>query len=260
MSYQRTFLSDVILRVDFVSIEESLKKTISPDVRNICVKYFPIPEERNVETQQVLVTNEPGVQNTVLNKEQFLEWHFFGKEKEKELCISSNCMFVDIKRYTSFIDLQQQFFEIMDVLLQKYPAIRINRIGLRYVNQISLPSEKKPRNSWHNYWNKYISDALVKSLAFVDNDSALARHMSSVEMNYGDYLLRFQYGIFNPDYPAANKKNIYVIDTDIYATGLIDSDDVKAYAAEFHAKANEWFEKAIKQELRDKLGGAGTHA
>ena len=54
MSYQRTFLSDVILRVDFVSIEESLKKTISPDVRNKCVRYFPIPEERTVETQQVL--------------------------------------------------------------------------------------------------------------------------------------------------------------------------------------------------------------
>lgn len=260
MSYKTHFLSDVILRVDFVSPEESIKKTISPEVKNICVKFFPITEERKVETQQVLVTNEPGTQNTVLSKEQFSEWHFYGKEKEKELCISNNCSFINLKKYTSFEDLKSQFFGVLDVLLQNYPNIRINRVGLRYVNQINLPVEKKTRKTWSSYWGKYISDALVKPLSFVDVDTALSRQMNSVEMNYGDYMLRFQYGIFNADYPAPNKKNSFVIDIDIFASGLIDSEDVKAYADTFHSKAKEWFEKAIKQGLREKMGGQQNNA
>lgn len=260
MPYKTQFLTDVILRVDFVSPEESIKKSISPEVKNACVKDFPITEERIVETQQVFVTNEPGSQNTVLNKEQFSEWHFYGKEKEKELCISNNCFFVNLKLYTSFNELKSQFFDVLDVLLQNYSNIRINRVGLRYVNQIDLPFEKKARKTWSSYWGKYISDALVKSLSFADTDTAISRQMNSIEMNYAEYMLRFQYGIFNTDYPAPNKKNSFIIDTDIYATGLIDSEDVKGYAETFHSKANEWFEKAIKQNLRDKMGEMITNA
>ncbi len=254
MSYQINYLTDVIMRVDYVSPQESIKKTLDSEVKNTCVKHFPVPEDRNVETQQVLVSNEPGLQNTVINKEQFFEWHFFGKDREKELCISNTCMFINIKRYNSFEDLKTQFFEILGMLLQRYSLIRINRIGLRYVNQIDLPSEKKPRKSWHSYWGKYINDSLVKSLTFPDLDAAIARNMTSVDMNYSDYMLRFQYGIFNADFPAPNKKNSFIIDTDVYTSGLIENDEIIAYADTFHEKAKEWFEKAIKHGLRDKMG------
>ena len=260
MSYKTQFLSDVILRVDFVSPEESIKKSLSPEVKNASVKYFPITEERKVQTQQVLVTNEPGAQNTVLSKEQFSEWHFYGKEKEKELCIGCNCLFINLKKYTSFEDLKPQFFEVLDLLLRNYSNIRINRIGLRYVNQITLPAEKKARKTWNSYWSKYISDALIKSLSLIDVDTALSRQMNSIEMNYGDCMLRFQYGIFNTDYPAPNKKNSFVIDIDIYASGLIESEDIKNDVDTFHVKAKEWFEKAIKQGLRDKMGECEPNA
>lgn len=254
MQYINHYLSDVIFRIDFVSPEESLKQSLSSEVKNACVKYFAIPETRQVETQQVIVTNNPGVQNTVINKEQLSEWHFFGTEKEKELCITNTCMFVDIKRYLSFDDLKQQFFDILDALIKAYPAIRINRVGLRYINTIDLPAEKKARKSWHNYWSKYINEALIKGLSFPDEDGALSRQMNSTEMNYSDHMLRFQYGIYNADYPAPIKKNVFVLDTDVYAVGLIDIDDLKTYADRFHEHIISWFERAIKAELKDKMG------
>ena len=68
MQYINHYLSDVIFRIDFVSPEESLKQSLSSEVKNACVKYFAIPENRQVETQQVIVTNNPGVQNTVIKK------------------------------------------------------------------------------------------------------------------------------------------------------------------------------------------------
>ena len=254
MRYAHHFLSDVILRVDFVSSEDSLKQAISSEVKNVCVKHFAIPEDRQIETRQVIVTNNPGAQETIINKEQFYEWHFFDTKKEKELCITNSCMFTKVGRYYSFDDLKQPFFEILETLMQAYPTIKFNRVGLRYVNQINFQTEKRTQKDWYKYWGKYISDPLIRGLSFPDEAKNISRNMNSIEMNYGEYMLRFQYGIFNPDYPAPIKKNTFVLDTDVYATGLIEAEDVKPYANRFHEQVINWFEKAIKAALREKMG------
>lgn len=258
MIYKNNYLSDVIIRVDFVSQEESLKHSLSSNVKNTCVRYFPVPETRQVETQQVVVSNLPGAQNTTVSKEQLTEWHFWGLDKEKELCITSTCLFINVKRYRKYEELKDQFFHILESFTTEYSGVRINRVGLRYINQISLAPEKRLRKSWHTYWSKYINESLVRNMSFPDNDSALARCMSSIEMNYGDHMLRFQYGAFNPDYPAPNKKNSFVLDIDVYTTGLIEISDVRNNVDTFHDNVITWFEKAIKADLRTKMGVEGS--
>ena len=72
-------------------------------------------------------------------------------------------------------------------------------------------------------------------------------------MNYGDFMLRFQYGISNPDYPAPNKKQIFILDTDVYSVGLYSIADVTDVVNQYHEVAKDWFERAIKDNLRKKM-------
>lgn len=253
MAYKNHYLKNVILRVDFVSPEEMLKQSLLPEVKNICVKHFPIFEELKIETHQVQISREGSTVKNDVCLEKISEWHFFGKDRNNELVITHSNMFVNFKEYESFADFKSQFFMILDKLVKAYPNIKINRVGLRYIDQIELASDKKVRKSWRNYWNKYLNTHLLQGLLFADNDMAITRHMSTLEMNYGDHMLRFQYGIYNEDYPAPNKKNSFVLDTDIYAHGLFSTDEVKDSVDVYHQQAKNWFEKSIKAPLRNKM-------
>lgn len=253
-SYAKHFLTNVILRIDFVSGESQLKTEINTAVKEICIKHFPIAEEKKVEIQEFHISNNPELKSTMVNQQSAYEWHFFGKNREKELCITDSNIFVDFKVYSNFEDFKNQFWEVLTQLLTAYPEIKINRIGLRYIDQISLVGDKTQRKNWKTYWTKYISAQLIEGLAFADADASLARHMNSIEMNYGDHMLRFQYGIHNEDYPAPNKKQVFILDTDIYSIGLFSLDEIDAYLGVFHDKAKAWFERAIKDALRKKMG------
>ena len=160
-------------------------------------------------------------------------------------------MFIDYKRYSSFEVLNKEFFAILTALISNYSQIRINRVGLRYIDKILLPGTKLSNKSWHSYWSKYISEYLIRGLSFPDDCSKISRHLNSIEMNYGGYQLRFQYGIFNEDYPAPNKKNGFILDTDVYSVGLLEIEDIKSDIDMFHQRAVEWFEKAIKKPLKE---------
>ena len=78
--------------------------------------------------------------------------------------------------------------------------------------------------------------------------------MASIEMNYTDCMLRFQYGIFNSDYPAPNKKREFILDTDVYSVGLYTMEEIADQIDAFHDRAKNWFEQSIKQPLRIKMG------
>lgn len=254
MAYNSHYLTNVIFRIDFVSAEESIRNELTSSVRDICVKYFPIPEARTVETKEIVVTNGAEQQNTVVNCQKSTEWHFWGKNREKELAIMAECMFVDFRNYNSFSEFKSEFLEIFHTLQIAYADIKINRIGLRYIDQIDLVSDQTARKSWFSYWKKYINTDLIQGLSFADDDSAITRHMCSLEMNYGECMLHFQYGMHNQDYPAPNKKKIFIIDTDIYELGLFAPEDIEHKMDIYHERAKDWFERAIKDPLRTKMG------
>lgn len=253
-TYKDHFLTNVILRIDFVSSEDQLKQELNPNVKATCIKHFPILEERKVEIQEVQINNNQDGNNTIINQESSFEWHFFGKNREKELAITSKCIFVDFKDYSNFTDFKSQFMEVLKHLIDVYPSIKLNRIGLRYIDQIALSLDKIVQKDWLSYWKKYISAPLLQGLSFPEENDFIARYMSIIEMNYGDHMLKFQYGIHNEDYPAPNKKPVFILDTDIFSVGLYNTEDLDKLLNIFHEKAKKWFEKSIKSELRKKMG------
>ena len=255
MAYKMDYLTDVILRLDFSVDCEDIKTELKTEIQSVIANYFPIPEKRSTELQQVISSaNDPDKKELTIKTEKIIEWHYFGKNREKELVITSNYIYILIKKYNSFDILKKEFFDIVGALVKIYNDIKFNRIGLRYIDQVDLINDKTSRKNWHTYWSKYINSNLTSGLSFLDDDQKMSRYLSSIEMNYGDFMLRFQYGISNPDYPAPNKKQIFILDTDVYSVGLYSIADVENVISQYQNVEKDWFERSIKDSLRGKMG------
>jgi uncharacterized protein (TIGR04255 family) len=232
-----------------------LKKSII----NKCKKHYPILDLRTAHTQQVNFASAPLDDATKMadpQVTQFMsyEWHFFDFKRDTELTVTPEFIAISTKNYISFAELTKPFMEILRACTTEYKDVSLSRIGLRYVDQIDLADDRSVRNDWFSYWKKYINNDLLNGLKFAGDDKAVSRQMGNIEMNYGECFLRFQYGIFNEDYPASVKKKQFILDTDVYVSGLLSVQEVDQQLSVFHDKAKDWYERAIKQPLRIKMG------
>jgi uncharacterized protein (TIGR04255 family) len=179
-------------------------------------------------------------------KDQY-QWFFHNKERTKSFHIAKDCCYIEFKKYERYEVLRKDFLEIVDALFDSMPNLQASRIGLRYVDTIKL-NEDKPTD-----WSKYLKPPLLGIFKLATEPATITRALHILEFDYGDMRMRFQYGMPNPDFPAAIRQKQFVLDYDAFATGLFDSADIKEYLDQFHDKIKASFEEVITDGLRDKM-------
>ena len=63
-------------------------------------------------------------------------------------------------------------------------------------------------------------------------------------------LLKIQYGMNNPDYPALIRSKEFILDYDAFYEGSQDKESIIENLERFHSKIEDMFEKSITDELR----------
>ncbi len=240
--YRRNFLGAVIARADFLSPIEALASTLPADLGKAATSRFPIAEPRKASVQEVAVSAE----DLSARRTEFTEWIFHGKDREKTLCISQNWLWIEVKRYERYEVLRDDFEAALSAFLRANPQTQINRLGLRYVNRVEL-QEPNPMD-----WARYLADYTLAILQQAD-PKQIARALHVLELNLGDFNLRFQYGMPNPDFPAPIKRKLYVLDLDAYARGPQENNRIGSSLDAFHAAIQERFEATITDALREKM-------
>ena len=256
--YTNHFLSIVILRLDFSTPITKINEALDPVLEAKCKEYLPILEKRKMEFE-FGVTKSPVEKPKGLSKQTVSEWHFFNINKTKELIFGENYIIFNYKEYSNFDDFKDVFSNVIDEFNKRYPETPIKRIGLRYIDRITLLADRTIKKSWYGFWKKYINTDLLHGLKFLDEEKLLARYMNSIEANYERCMVKFRYGIFNEDYPTPNIKKIFILDADVYSTGTYQNSDVSELLGLFHDKASSLFESAIKPALRKKMGVLEYH-
>ena len=172
------------------------------------------------------------------------EWHYYGKNRKKHLTITPVMVFVEYDKYEYYEMLKDDFISVVESLFISYPKIHVKRLGLRYIDEIAIPNESPTE------WNKYLKPKLNTVFSLFKNKDKISRAFHVLEFNFGGDLLRFQFGMFNPDYPSPIKKKIYTLDFDMYVTKLLDKYEIDDTLDRFHEKVNVSFEDVITDELR----------
>jgi uncharacterized protein (TIGR04255 family) len=241
--YGKSFLKQVIARIDFAAPLEKLDK--GPPTRFVTpiAKNFPIIEPTEVVMQELAVNND-GIAHRHTTERQ---WNYFSRERDRQLTLSPSAAFIQYTKYATYEETKEQFGALIDALGAVFPGTMVARFGLRYINQIEGLVEDATR------WKDYINDELVAARGFYAEDENLTRLVSISELKYGQVGIRFQYGMPNPDFPAPIKRPLFVIDIDASVVEAHELSHTMAYMDEAHARVQSLFERSIKNTLREKM-------
>ncbi|MDD1730279.1 MAG: TIGR04255 family protein, partial [Methanospirillum sp.] len=140
-TYKNNFIDQVIIRYDFVAPIVDFDNGLPIELRNIIISKFPIVEtlKSSILTPQAL--------GGILSDATI--YTFQSNEREKILEFGKSYCAIIFKKFTSFNNLISEITPINEILFSPSIKISINRIGLRFINQINLPG-KNPLN-WSNY-------------------------------------------------------------------------------------------------------------
>lgn len=240
---KKNFIKQVIARIDFpdpLPITENLPERL----KKAALKYFPIPEPTNIIGKELELSSDAFAQREIFKGTQ---WNFYGKNREKKLTIDPTTLFVEYQTYQGFPKFKAEFLEILGCFFDQYSDLYVRRFGLRYINHIEL-AETKPLE-----WSQYIDQKLLHIFDSVGDLNKLSRTLQVADFNYSDFLMRFTFGMHNPDYPAIIKQKIFLLDYDAYLDTLQNFNDVTSNLERFHKEIRKFFRSSLKESLIDKV-------
>jgi uncharacterized protein (TIGR04255 family) len=245
LHYNKNFLTEVLARMDFLGKIEELRESFPRQLGNIISETFPILEPQKVVAQELMVSPEGGQKaDGPITSNQ---WKFYGASREKYLTLSADVILTSHSAYGSFEDFLSGILPALDFLAKQYPDLQVRRVGLRYINNL------RPKGRGPFAWNKYVNKNMLSILKILEPQKAIARAFHNLEMNQGDFRLRFQYGIHNPDYPAPVRQRVFVMDLDAFSETPSSISDVSGELAKYHDAIQSAFESSITDALRSEM-------
>ena len=242
--YSTPFLKEVIVRLDYSHPLIKLSKALPQNIRDNVSKSFPISEPREFFSRELEITKDATKDKFV----QGTDWVFHSIDRQKTLIIARGNVNISYKQYDSFDVLKKDFLPVVTELFSVYEDFQGKRLGLRYINEITLPE-----NNVFD-WTNYLNESLLNNLSFPEDATKICRVFTTLELNEGDVIIRFQYGMFNPDYPAPIRKKSFVLDYDAYHQGALNLEDIIPKLDKFNATVKTIFEHSIKGGLRNLMG------
>lgn len=247
--YEKPFLKQVLVVVNFVAPIPGLEKAMPPRLANEVSVLFPISEPVEGITRQLQFSGAEVRQQ----ESPFKQWNFFGNEREKQLSLTPMSAVLIYHRYTTYEHVEAEFTKIVDAMEKAFPDTRASRFGLRYINVIEGLELATPTS-----WNGYFASELLGTITFFRNPESLTRLIHIAEMKLGDLDVRFQFGMPNPDYPAAMRRPQFVLDLDAYIQSAHNLRELVGYMGQAHDRIQTLFEGSITDKLREYMHAKPT--
>lgn len=241
--YKRNYLTNVIARIDFASPIQDIAKKLPLNILKEAIKTFPIEEPLPITSRKVQMSQKEFKAEDI----DYTQWSFYGKEREKKLSLTQKFITIEYFRYKYYETLKKEFSCIMEIFFSEFPEVVANRLGLRYINEFELP------NGDPFDWSNYFRSTLLCTHNFPKDKKSIARAFNILEFNLGDFNLRFQFGMHNPDYPAPIKKRHFIMDFDAYRSGLQEFSEIPGNLDKYHDEIQKLFEYAITDKFRNEV-------
>lgn len=247
--YTSNFLEKVILRLDFDDVSFAKLNDYVEHIESV----FDVNSAKNGFEGTINIDVTQGVVEQTKQELSVKEFTSTDKPNKKiTLCQKWITLEYSSRSYTDSTELIsdidgfiQPFVEILGVKL-------INRVGLRYINQIVAPSNEAPLS-----WEEYIKPELVGSLSFAKSkEAAISRNFTQQFYKLPSADLVFSFGVWNDDFPNPIVSKTFILDYDCASTIPRETSDVtlRTEIKGYNEIVEEFFESSITQSLRDLMG------
>ena len=238
------FLKNVILRMDFLGDLKLSEKFVNNIQKNV-LNDFPEFEPQERVSLQVMVKTDD--KEKVTKEKRSKAFRFYHTTTNNSLTLERDAIVLDMKKYNNYDDFRKIVQTVIQNVETENPSAKLSRIGLRYINQLIL-SEGNPFD-----WNDFVKKPLTNSLEFIENQNELARLMGVIELNKSDYLIRFQYGWYNSEFPNPIAKKEFALDYDCYSKNEIDVSEVLSQIDTYHKAIKDLFEYSKEDGLQSMI-------
>lgn len=249
MHYRKNFLTNVVLRLDFDAIA-ALRESVSIDVRPAfsarLAETFPVVSGKPTATLAVNV----GPMGAAISQQMTgVVWDHRRVENGTQLIqLTPESMSIEYGKddFDHFPLFRAHVQLAVDSLIAEYHPHHVNRLGLRYINQVTLP-EGNPLD-WAGILRP---DLITAAKAGALQDTQIVRSMHQITVRRGDHTSVFNYGLINPDFPNALARRVFVLDYDCSQVGQIAVGDILASVDQANTICETMFENSVDAGLRE---------
>lgn len=246
--YKNPPLTDIICIINYSTITQikGIKKEAANNFYNLIQEVFPIISYK-VNNELKLEFDPINVEPKNSNTFQSLTWIFQNKDKTKDVELTPNFMKLHYRNgvYTHFRDFLEDILLLINAL-KTYSPSNIKMLSLRYINQFNNINE----NNADNILNPKLFNNIVEDF----EDEKLIQVLSNLNLKKDKYLLTFQYGLFNPNFPDSNFKKDFILDYDCKLNNIKSLDDIKEELKKMNKFIFEKFEYSLTEEYKNQMG------
>lgn len=209
---------------------------------------FPVPKE----VQEVMVATSVSPNKDLKTEMKTVQkrWIYFSRDESKAVTVAGNEFTLEYKKYCDIQATRDDFVFLWKAFQKVHQVETLDRIGLRYINEIALPSGDPLA------WDGWINEKIIGATLGVAAPAAhnLARSMHRIFWVADDHRVVFQFGIHNSDFPNPVAKREFVLDYDCFSTVPTDAPEAEKYLLQFNDLIDDLFEKSIAEQLRQQMG------
>jgi len=242
--YKRNFLSRVIFRIDFEQAQLSQIKSFTEKFK----KEFSISEEERGE-EGIMKFDFATKEITKQESSPITSWNLFDKNRSKHIKIDTRFLYIEYFKYKKLTGLLKDLNLVSD-FIQDFEIKTINRLGLRYVNEIKLKDKD------FLDWKSHINNHLIGSFNFaISQKKSVARAMGQIIFKEKNCNINFNFGTWNSNFPNEINEKTFILDYDCYSKFPLDVKSLNLLDTikEYNKKIENLFESSIKKELRETL-------
>lgn len=245
---KKNFITNVIFKVDFPKILNLTEQKPPIKLQNIINEKFPGLEVKKIPHIDAQIMKDSNLDIKGTTK---ILWIFSNREKTKKVEINQEFFTIEYVKYNNFTEFFQTIKFIFKEFINLYNIKIINKLGLRYINQIKL--ETGNPLDWDNFINQNLF-SVSKNFVKENNRSNISRSMHLLEINEEEYKLRFQFGMHNSEYPNPINRKEFILDYDCISKEEMETGEVLNKVKMFNKIIYEWFESSIMNGLRQEMG------
>jgi uncharacterized protein (TIGR04255 family) len=240
--YRKNYLTQVVYQITFDGRDALNARLLKKYSDSLGPDYAGLAKI----TRQAAVFQTSG--NTGISAEDIVIWQIASRDGDHTVEITRNSFDISFTKYILYRDFAPIITNAQNKFRELVPDLqRINRLGLRYVNQINL-------DTGNLRWEEYIDSSIAGFLSFTDT-SKIRRSMHNIVLAEDDEtMLNINYGIFNRRFPEPITENEFILDLDAYTPAAVDIEDTLRLLKKFNTTNAIYFENSVTDKLRAVMG------
>jgi uncharacterized protein (TIGR04255 family) len=158
--------------------------------------------------------------------------------------VSQQNFVIAFTTYTCFEDFKAEVMAKTKVFCEIFDVKNVTRVGLRYVNEISLPSDGERASML-----RFVRPPIDFSRVGIES---VEEFVNQIRIRHKNHMVLLRSALLPSQ---GREKHVYILDIDCHGQGPLPTADLEGILETYHDTAQRFFLDHITEEFKDVMRG-----